>query len=34
VVAIPPEILRALEIKESDVLLLYVEDGKLVVEKK
>jgi len=33
VVSIPPEILRALKIKESDVLLLYVEDDKLVVEK-
>jgi len=34
VVSIPPEILRALKIQQGDILLLSVEDGKLVVEKK
>jgi len=34
VVAIPPEILRALGIEEGDILLLSVENGKLVVEKR
>jgi len=34
VVAIPPEILKALGIQEGDTLLLWVSRGRLIVEKK